>query len=128
MEETWLQGLADDVKDGLKKLLLGIGPHMMTIWLLAYPNVETARKDWIVPLMSSVSSGYPAFWQYKAPENKVGLTIEDLEPINTFQKAMYVQYRANRNDNGQVRKLEDGRVEEDKTQIRGYHNFEKQLN
>lgn len=127
MEETWLQGLADDVKDGLKKLLLGIGPHMMTIWLLAYPNVETARKDWIVPLMSSVSSGYPAFWQYKAPENKVGLTIEDLEPINTFQKAMYVQYRANRNDNGQVRKLEDGRVEEDKTQIRGYHNFEKQL-
>lgn len=90
MEETWLQGLADDVKDGLKKLLLGIGPHMMTIWLLAYPNVETARKDWIVPLMSSVSSGYPAFWQYKAPENKVGLTIEDLEPINAFQKAMYV--------------------------------------
>lgn len=127
IEETWLEGLDDRIKDGLKNLFLRNGTHTMTIWFLPYPDVDTAIKDWADELESSVTSGFSAFWQYKTTDNEPNFSIEHTKPIRTFNKEMYVKYCTQKNGNGTVRKLKDGRVAEDKTQVVGYHGFKKQL-
>ena len=54
--------------------------------------------------------------------------IDKIEPIGTFQKGMYVDYRPKKDKNGQIARATDGRPIDDKTQPRGYYRFVKQLN
>lgn len=127
MESAWLEGLDDYVKEGLEALLSGFGAHKMTIYMVAYPDLATAQRNWIGPMKDAVLSGYSAFWQYRKADGEPNFSIEDTEEIHVFNKKMYVDYRPARNSNGQVTKLANGRAEEDKTRVRGYYNFERQL-
>ena len=127
MESAWLEGLDDYVKEGLEALLSGFGAHKMTIYMVAYPDLATAQRNWIGPMKDAVVSGYSAFWQYRKADGKPNFSINDTEEIHVFNNGMYVDYRPARNDNGQIKKLDDGRVEEDKTRVRGYYSFERQL-
>lgn len=119
IEDAWLEGLDDTIKNGIKAMFHGIGTHEMTIWFLAYPNMDATYDRWAAELVNFVEDRKSAFWQYKTPENVPNFDIDENQPINTFNKAMYVKYR--------TQKDKDDQLHEDKNTIVGFHQFAKQL-
>ena len=127
LEPSFLEGLDAELKEGLEALFTGVGTHTVTFWFKAFPDTPTALKEWGSHLENAVMSDLPSFRQYLGADGLPVYEIDDIEPISTFQRGMYVEYRSKRDQNGKVQKTKDGRRVEDKNRPVGYHNFEKQL-
>ena len=115
------------MKGGLKKLFHGLGKHTVTIWFNPFPDMATAVRNWARHLEDAITSNIPSFRQYLGKVGLPNYEINEVEPISTFQKGMYVEYRPKRDENNRAIRDANGRPVEDTTVVQDYHNFEKQL-
>ncbi len=128
VEEAWFQGLDDNVRNGLIQMFLGIGKHKMTIWCFVYPTFDFAMKDWGNEPENFITGGHQSFWQYRTEKGEPNFMLDQTEPIKTFNKGMYVLYHGARDLDAKLMREEDGiRVMEDKTKVKGFYSFGKQL-
>lgn len=125
--DGWLDGLDTEVQEGINKLFRGQGAHRMTFWFIIHPNMSKAMQNWGSHLENAVNSNLPSYWQYMAEDGQPIYEIDEIEPISTFQKGMYVRYGKKRGANNMVLRTEDGQPIENKDRRLGYHKFEKQL-
>ena len=118
-EAEWLNGLSDKVKEGLFELFFGVGLHRMTIYFVPWPDASTAYNDWCKHLETAVNTELSALWQYLSADGTTNFSITEGGPTALFKKGMYAKYAR--------RRTKDGRVEEDRSAIVGYHRFGKKV-